>query len=289
MAEPPAMNGELWDLPEASLDLTVVVPYYNPGSSFRSHVERLVAVLESTGVGYEVITVSDGSTDGSAEEIGKLEGIRRVVLSDNRGKGEALRVGLAMGRGRYLGFIDADGDVSPEVFSSFVSLMREREPDIVFGSKRHPMSVVEYPLLRRFGSWTYQQLVRLLFHLTVRDTQCGAKLVRREVLAAVLPRMVEKRFAFDLELFVVARHLGYDRFFEAPVAVSLRFPSTVSPSAVSSTLVETLAVFSRLEILHFYDRLEEPGGPRGDTLVGGAPPLRSGAPRDRPQRRGARP
>jgi glycosyltransferase involved in cell wall biosynthesis len=262
-------DGALWGEREASLDISVVVPFYNPGERFRANVEQLLGVLAGTGASFEVIAVSDGSTDGSAEAVNSLAGTRLVVLNRNRGKGEALRVGLAQGRGRYLGFIDADGDVAPEVLDSFVRLM-PNEPDIVFGSKRHPRSQVSYPSLRRLYSWGYQQMVRLLFRLDVRDTQCGAKLVRRDVVAAVLPRMVEKRFAFDLELFVVARHLGYVDFLEAPVRVDLKFPSTISPRAVLETLLETLAIFYRLRVRRFYDSPHEEGelagrGPAAST------------------------
>src|SRR5213079_2015740 len=163
-----------------------------------------------------VIAVSDGSTDGSDRSLEGLSGehLRCIALPRNSGKGEALRVGLAMGRGRYLGFIDADGDIDPSLLEPFLELVRLYEPDIVLGSKRHPMSDVHYPGIRRVYSWGYQQLIRILFQINVRDTQTGIKLARREVLAATLPRMLEKRFAFDLELFVVAHHLGFRRFFE---------------------------------------------------------------------------
>lgn len=243
------------DLGEPTLDLTVVVPYFNPGNLVRKSVGELVDVLDQLGVSYEVITVSDGSTDGSEESLADLpaDRVRQVALSSNIGKGHALRVGLSMGRGRYLGFIDADGDVSPDQFGPFVALMSLYEPDIVLGSKRNAMSEVVYPTMRRAYSWGFQQLIRMLFRLTVRDTQTGIKLVRRDVVEAVLPYMVEKRFAFDLELFVVARHLGYTKFFEAPVRIGRRFSSTVSMRAVGQMLADTLAIFWRLRFQHYYD------------------------------------
>lgn len=251
----------LWSLEEPSLELTVVVPYYNPGRRLRPNLERLVEVLELTGATYEVVAVSDGSTDGSSEGLDTLGArVRQVALQQNQGKGQALRVGLATGRGRYLGFIDADGDLAPEVMAPLVTLMRLYEPDIILGSKRHPMSEVVYPPLRRVYSWGYQQLIRALFRLNVRDTQTGVKLVRREVLAAALPLMVEKRFAFDLELFVVARHLGYQSFFEAPVVLRERFTSTVDPRAVALTLADTLAIYARLRLLHSYGEVPRPAG-----------------------------
>lgn len=247
----------LWDLAGPSLDVTIVVPYFNPGPRFQHNLERLVSVVRDTGVSFEVIAVSDGCTDGSerlARRLGDEGAVRCVDLDANFGKGHALRVGLSQARGRYLGFIDADGDLDPSQLTAFLALMRLYEPDIILGSKRHPMSQVHYPPLRRVYSWGYQQLIRVLFRLNVRDTQTGLKLARREVLAAALPRMLEKRFAFDLELIVVARRLGHDRFFEAPVRLGQRFSSTVSSRAVWNTLLDTLAIFYRLRILRYYDR-----------------------------------
>jgi hypothetical protein len=100
----------------------------------------------------------------------------------------------------------------------------------------------------------YQTLIGILFRLPVRDTQTGLKFVRREVLTDVVPRMVEKRFAFDLELLVVARRLGYRQFVEAPVQIVERFSSTISMRAVWNMTVDTLAIFYRLHILRYYDR-----------------------------------
>jgi hypothetical protein len=66
--------------------------------------------------------------------------------------------------------------------------------------------------------------------------------------------MVEKRFAFDLELFVVAKKFGFQDFVEMPVNIGERFTSTVSTRAVRGILLDTFAIFYRLRILHFYDR-----------------------------------
>ncbi len=242
-------------LPDPTLDVSIVVPYYNPGSRLRSTVEHMVRVLDASGMTFEIITVSDGSTDGSPFT---LEGfpesvVRRVSFDTNMGKGRALRAGLGMGRGRYLGFIDADGDISPEFLAPFVSVMRSNEPDIIIGSKRHPESSVHYPPLRRLYSWGYQRLIQLLFRLHVKDTQVGIKMVDRKVVADVLPMLRESRFALDLELLVLARRLGYTRIVEAPVRIEERFGSTISLKAVWLLLIDTLGLFVRFSIRHEYD------------------------------------
>jgi glycosyltransferase involved in cell wall biosynthesis len=246
----------LQPLPEPVLDLTVVMPYYNPGPRLRSTVERTVEVLRSTGASFEVVTVSDGSTDGSDRTLDDLprDVVTQVVLPARGGKGQAVRAGLERGRGSYLGFIDADGDVPPELLADFVAVVRERHPDVVLGSKRHRASRVVYPPARRLYSWGYQQLVRLLFHLEVRDTQAGIKLVRREVLSDVLPLMVEQGYAFDLELLVLARRFGHGDLVEAPVRIGRRFTSTVSPKVVAEMLRDTFAIWWRLNVRHGYPR-----------------------------------
>ncbi len=175
-AGPRSLGGAL---PEQELDVSIVVPYYNPGGRLRTTVEEMVRVLDASEMTFEIITVSDGSTDGSPFT---LEGfpesvVRRVTFDTNVGKGHALRVGLGMGCGRYLGFIDADGDISPKFLAPFVSIMRTEHPDIIIGSKRHPGSSVHYPPLRRLYSWGYQHLIQLLFRLDVEDTQVGIKLI----------------------------------------------------------------------------------------------------------------
>jgi len=262
-------------LPDPKLDVSIVVPYYNAGARLRRTVEHMVRVLDASGMTFEIITVSDGSTDGSPFT---LEGfpdsvVRRVRFATNVGKGHALRVGLGMGQGRYLGFIDADGDISPEFLAPFVSLMRTQEPDIIIGSKRHPESSVHYPPLRRLYSWGYQHLIHLLFRLDVKDTQVGIKLVDRKVIADVLPMLRESRFALDLELLVLANRLGYTRLVEAPVRIEERFGSTISLKAVWLLLVDTLGLFVRFDVLHQYDvalRARRVG--RDSTQVRSCPP-----------------
>jgi len=270
------MEPDLWGQ-DPDLDLTVVVPYFNPGDRVRQTIDELVHTLRTTPATFEVIAVSDGSTDGSEHSLDGLPSdvVRTVRLDHNSGKGEALRVGFTRGRGRFLGFIDADGDLQPEqiaVLAAFATAGagagNTPPPDVVLGTKRHPDSQVVYPPMRRLYSWLWQQAVFVLFRLQVRDTQTGLKLVRRDVLADVLPRMLEKRFAFDLELLVVARHLGYRRFVGVPVRIRQRFGSTVSVRAAVGMLLDLLAIWYRLHIRHWYDEPHREPAPPPNPSVG---------------------
>ena len=241
--------------PGGPVELTVVVPYYNPGPGLIGHVTQVIELLRARQVAFEVIAVSDGSTDGSDAGLEQLGPEVHVVhLPSNQGKGRALRVGLSLGHGRYLGFIDGDGDIPAPVLGEFVDCIERGDPDFAIGSKRHPDSVVVYPWLRRAYSFGYQVLTRLLFGLDITDTQSGIKLARREIVTELLPMLMEDGFIFDLELLAVARRRGYTNVVELPVDIRERFSSTISPRAVLTMLLHTVRLTWRLRIARDYDR-----------------------------------
>ena len=243
----PSLNGN-----GEEFDLSIVLPCRDAAASLGEVLNRLAHVGER--MEREIIVVSDGSTDETVQVASAHDDATVRVLSykERVGKGHAVRVGMEEARGRYVAFMDADGDIDPASLDSLLAITKLFEPDIVLGSKRHPLSDVRYPPLRRLLSWTYHKITRVLFRVNVRDTQTGLKLIRRDVLAAVLPRMLEKRFAFDLEMLVVARRLGYTAVFEAPIRIDYRFRSHVDARVASRVLLDTLAVFYRRFILDTY-------------------------------------
>jgi glycosyltransferase involved in cell wall biosynthesis len=212
--------------------------------------------LDKLNVSYEVVLVSDGNTDGTVREALRVQSpaVRVFHYPMNVGKGFALSCGVDQSTGALVTFIDADMELDPANIRGFLDVMRTSECDAVIGSKRHPKSKVAYPRLRRFQSAIYQFLIRVLFGLNVRDTQTGLKLFRRQVLVEALPLLAIKRFAFDLELLVVARQLGYSKIEEAPISLEYQFESTVNLGSAWSVLWDTAAIFYRLKFLHYYKR-----------------------------------
>jgi glycosyltransferase involved in cell wall biosynthesis len=252
--------GELSGGLKSPVELSVVVPAYREGRRIHDNLARLVSELDSLAIAYEVIVVSDGNIDDTVSEARRLTSlaVRVYHYPMNVGKGFALSLGVAQSTGPLVTFIDADMELDPATIKTFVELMRLTDCDAVIGSKRHPESRVRYPLFRRFQSSVYQLFVRFLFGLDVRDTQTGLKLFKRQVLEEVLPLLAIKRFAFDLELLVVARHLGYSKVVEAPITLEYRFESSVNLVSACRVLWDTAAIFYRLHILRYYaHRLEQ--------------------------------
>lgn len=260
----PVATGELWQRPDAGIDLSVVTPTYNGEAVIGSSMTALISALESAGIRYEVIMVSDGCTDGTLEIARGFEAdhVLLVHYDQNQGKGYALRTGLARASGRFVAFIDSDGDLDPVSLVHFLTLMQMYQADMVVGSKRHPLSDVAYPMPRRFMSWMYHRMVRLLFGIRISDTQTGVKFIRRQLLADVLPRLEEKRFAFDLELIVAARRAGYRRILEAPVVLRYQFASTISWRSVRGIMRDTASIWLRCHLGRRYDPVMEGTHPR---------------------------
>lgn len=237
--------------------LTVVMPAFNEGAHIRDSIVRTHRQLRAMTPRFEIVAVDDGSSDGTGDAIDaaarELDRVVGVRLEANRGKGEALREGFARASGELVFFLDADMDLPPEQMDVFLKIMRETGADVVIGSKRHPDSRIDYPFHRRVISWIYFTFTRLFFGLPIRDTQTGMKVFRRDVLARCMPRMLVKKFAYDLELLVISHHYGY-RIAEAPVIIEFHPKLGFIPWRVlRDTAIDTLAIFYRLRLLKYYD------------------------------------
>lgn len=238
--------------------LSVVMPAYNLGGVIFDNLRRCAEYLEGA-IPFELVPVDDGSADATAGELRRaareLPCVHPVFLARNEGKGAALRAGADAARGSHILLLDADLDLTPAPLPRFFATMRDSGADIVIGSKMHPESVIDYPIRRRIASRVYYGLVKLLVGLPVRDTQTGMKLFRAEALHLAFDRMLAKRFAFDLEVLAIARNAGY-RIAEAPIVLHFgEKMGSLSARNVRETLNDTLAVFYRLRILRYYDRL----------------------------------
>ena len=242
--------------------ISVIMPAYNEAGHIKSSIEETVKAFNEFGCQWELVVMDDGSTDDTfsrALELTKSYPHSLIVKQNsfNLGKGRAIKKALRYISGEYAVFLDADMDLHPTQVETLFDIMRLNNADVVIGSKMHPNSVVRYPLQRKLMSHIYYLLVRILFNLPCHDTQTGLKLFKTEVLRKVFPRILVKKFAFDLEVLVNAHHLGY-RIAEAPIVLNpQRFSyGRIGIRAVLVTFWDTLAVFYRMYIVHYYDRID---------------------------------
>ncbi|MGR3311450.1 MAG: glycosyltransferase family 2 protein [Candidatus Brocadiales bacterium] len=252
--------------------ISVLMPAYNEGVHLYENLVETVNVFEKYKREYEIIVINDGSSDNTHEEALRAEEefprIKFVHLGENVGKGRALQEGFAVATGDYAVFLDSDLDLHPSQLWDLFKEMRNRKADVIIGSKRHRLSNIHYPFARKVISHVYAAVLGILFGLPLTDTQAGLKIFRCEVLANVLPRILCKRYAFDVEILANAHHMGY-RIVEYPVVVSWRRRTTwerIGLRDMYQTGVDTLAIFYRMHILRYYDRVEVSAVNRHDSL-----------------------
>lgn len=234
--------------------LSVIIPMYN-SEDIKRNINEANEKLKKLKVSYEIVLVDDGSLNDCFHEAKKITipNLKVVGYKQNKGKGNAIKYGFQFARGKHVAFVDSGRDIDPSQLSLFIKIMNKERADIVVGSKKHPESDVHYPLMRRIMSYVYQLVNKIFFNLDIKDTQVGLKLFKKSILDKVMPKIAIKKFAFDLELLVIAKKEDA-KIVEAPVKIKYRFGSTINAKAVFWMLWDTLAIFYRDKILRYYSK-----------------------------------
>lgn len=165
----------------------------------------------------------------------------------NIGKGYALIRGSWSAEGHSIIFLDGDRDISSTQIKYFVKALQKG--DLVIASKWHPQSSVSIPLIRKVLSRTFNLLVRILTGVKLSDTQTGLKAIRKEALEKISKKICVKRYAFDVELLMLARL--YDlKIIELPIKI--RMSGIFRLKEIWHMFIDLLAISYRLRILRYY-------------------------------------
>ncbi len=193
-----------------TMTYSFIIPAYNEAAAIGEALARVSAYAARLG-DWQLIVVDDGSTDATARIVSEAATreprVRLVHLPENRGKGAAVRAGMAVATGEWRIFLDADLSTEPEAFEGFRPYLADN--DILIASR----SVVGADLVARQPWWreksgrVFNFLVRLIVGLPYRDTQCGFKCFRTPA-AALFADVTTEGWAFDVEVLARARCAG---------------------------------------------------------------------------------
>lgn len=218
--------------PASSPALSIVIPAYNEAARIGGALIATRAFLDQRGIDAELVVVDDGSTDETPSIVAAQARddlrVRLHRLDRNRGKGAAVREGVLRARGERVLFMDADLATPLEELDKLMRALDDGA-EIAIGSRaiRGSRVVAHQHPLRELGGRAFNLLVQALIMPGIWDTQCGFKLFSRDAAQALFREATIDRFAFDVELLLLAR--GRFRVAEVPVEWRHVEQSKVSP------------------------------------------------------------
>ena len=191
--------------------LSVVIPAYNEEARIPPTLEQVVGYLSGQNYEWEIVVADDGSTDSTAQAVGKGAGVDsrvRLLSLDHRGKGWAVKNGMAAATGTYRLLCDADLSVPIQQVERLLP-PRVPDADIAIGS-REAQGAVRFgePTQRHLMGRIYNELVRRLIVPGLDDTQCGFKCFRSGPATELFDLQTMDGFAFDVEVLYLAWKRG---------------------------------------------------------------------------------
>ncbi|MFQ5687730.1 MAG: dolichyl-phosphate beta-glucosyltransferase, partial [Candidatus Scalindua sp.] len=206
---------------ENDLYLSIVIPAYNEEKRIGDTLDNIINYLNQKDYKSEIIVVVDGATDSTmkvVKDFGREDS--RIKVTENkiaRGKGYSVKKGILETRGKFALFTDADLSTPISEVEKLIHWL-EKGYDVAIGSRSLKDSQVEIhqPFIREFMGKIFNKIMSLLVCTGFKDTQCGFKCFKRQVINKIFSRQIIDGFAFDVEIILIAERCGFS-VMEAPV------------------------------------------------------------------------
>lgn len=193
------------------MDISIIIPAYNEATCLGNSVASIQSYLEINhpDLSTEIILVIEPSSDNTqliAKNLSDTYSNVRVLYNDIRlGKGFTVKRGMLVAEGRYVFFMDADLSTPLSNITDFLSLINSY--DIVIASRHCQGGSIDVPTsaIRRFLTKSFHFICKYIFSLDYKDTQCGFKAFRRDIIYPLFYNLKTPGFTFDLELLYYAK------------------------------------------------------------------------------------
>jgi glycosyltransferase involved in cell wall biosynthesis len=218
-------------MPEPSL--FILIPAYNEERRIEPVLREYAEFFgKNYGGKFEIVVVLNGCTDDTFGVVQKVAAeypaVRVLLFREPIGKGGALIEGLKLSaQAELIGYVDADGATPPRAFMEL--LKRIDEADCVIGSRWVPGAIIHQLQRshRRFASRVFHFIVQLFFEMNIRDTQCGAKLMKAAAVEKIHDNLTIADMAFDINLLFALKQAGF-KILEVPTEWTDRAGSKVA-------------------------------------------------------------
>jgi glycosyltransferase involved in cell wall biosynthesis len=216
--------------------LSIVIPAYNEEGRLEKTIKDYMSFFYSCLSDIEIIVITDGCTDQTPQIVDNLSSkypcIRHIHPTDRLGKGGAVIEGFKAASKEMVGFVDGDGSTAPEGLCIMLDELGNYDSVIASRWIEGANILKQEPFIRVLASRCFNIIVRVLFNLPFRDTQCGAKFFRRSAIMDVIDGLGLTDWSFDVELLYHLMDKGYT-IKEVPVTWEYREGSKLNVKIVS--------------------------------------------------------
>ncbi len=198
------------------MKVSIIIPAYNEENRITSTLEAYNDYFSKQDFDYEILVVINGTTDSTPLVVKNLQRSMPNLLMINiaqGGKGLAITAGFKNALGRdndLIGFVDADMATSPEAYNQLIKEINGYDGIIASRYMKGAQVTPPRPFVKRWGSKLFfESLTKLLFGIHYYDTQCGAKLFKRNVIEKISPYLSVRQWAFDIEILYLCKRFGF--------------------------------------------------------------------------------
>jgi dolichyl-phosphate beta-glucosyltransferase len=227
--------------------LSVIIPAYNEDKNIEKTVRSVFNYLKGKNIEHEIIVVTDGSTDRTADIVCLLKTefstLELIELEKNRGKGFAVKTGMLKAKGDFRLFTDADNATTIDHVEKMMPYF-QKGFDVIIASiavRGHKIAAGSEPLWRRIFGKMGNLFIQIMAVPGIHDTQRGFKIFTAEAADKIFPRMTIERWGFDIEALALARKFGF-KIKEVPVDWKNSPESRVVLKTYFQVLMETVKI-----------------------------------------------
>jgi dolichyl-phosphate beta-glucosyltransferase len=192
--------------------LSLVIPAYNEQARLPYTLSEIEGYVCRAQIDCEVIVVDNGSQDATSAVVQQAAvrfGSLRLMRTDRRGKGLAVRTGVLTAQAEVVIFADADLSWSVEDLARFLALVDDGTPIVIGSREGYGARRIGEPFYRHIMGRVFNRVVQSLAVPGVEDSQCGFKALRHDAARDIFRRQRIDGFGFDVEVLYLARRLGY--------------------------------------------------------------------------------
>lgn len=233
------------------MKLSIIIPAYNEekviGNTLKDYATFYSEKLKDD---FEILVILNGCRDKTSDVVKNMikeyPQIKYKNFSEPIGKGGAVIEGFKIANGSLIGFVDADGATMPDAFHELVENIGDNEGIIASRWIKGARILKKQPLSRRIASRAFNVIVKALFGINVRDSQCGCKLFKDYAIKIITPKLGITQWAFDIDLLYLMKKLGYKI---AEIPTTWKEPGYTHLN-LKKTIPEMFLAISRLRLIY---------------------------------------